>query len=94
MIKKKCKICGKSFATKNKKRKYCGKSCSSVAKERIVAGKGQLCWQCQRATGRCSWSSSFKPIEGWRAKATKIKDGDGEIVHSYRIMQCPQFIHE
>lgn len=94
MIKKNCEICGKLFATKNVKRKYCGKSCSAIAKDRIATEKGQLCWRCQRATGRCSWSRSFEPIKGWKAKATKIKDGDGGMIRSYRITKCPQFIHD
>lgn len=94
MIKIKCKQCGKEFVTKNKRRKYCSKHCRITANENKCTVKGQLCWNCENATGKCSWSACFIPVEGWTAKATKIKDGDGEIVHSYRIMQCPQFIHE
>lgn len=52
----------------------------------------QLCWECQRATGGCSWSTMGKPVEGWTAEKTKIPNGcAGEFTDSYKITACPLF---
>lgn len=59
----------------------------------------QLCWECEKACGRCSWSSSFTPVPGWNAKPTKIISytaiGGGKrkkfYVDSYEIHDCPEF---
>ena len=34
---------------------------------------GTLCWECANATGSCSWSKSFKPVDGRKAKKNNIK---------------------
>jgi hypothetical protein len=54
-----------------------------------------LCWRCQKAGGKCSWSKSFIPIEGWKAIPTKLKINDrsrrdGET-DSFDIYECPEF---
>ena len=54
--------------------------------------KEQLCWQCQYATGGCSWSNQFKPVEGWDATPHTIRDCGTSKIHTYRIYSCPQFI--
>ena len=43
-----------------------------------------LCWDCENAVGRCSWSKDFKPIDGWTAEYVPDKD-------SYYVEACPQF---
>lgn len=91
MKRTKCKMCGKAFATKNMKRKYCCKKCRMEARENKGDGRGQLCWMCKMATGGCSWSKSYKPIPGWKAKATIVKDSEGDF-SSYRIISCPEFV--
>lgn len=59
-----------------------------------VTYKGEtLCWDCQKNTGSCPWSSSFTPVEGWRAIPTKINTYQkfNEGIDSYLVLECPQF---
>lgn len=44
--------------------------------------------------GGCSWSSEFNPVEGWRAKPTKIKIQEGMFLKSYKILYCPEYIND
>lgn len=92
-IKKICEKCGKGFVTKDKKRKYCSKPCRIKKKREKIEGRGQLCWTCKNTNGNdCSWfSKEAKPVEGWTAKPTIIKNNDG-IMKSYRITKCPQYV--
>lgn len=57
-----------------------------------------ICWDCKKATGFCSWSREFKPVEGWEADKTLITgqgcDGRQIIVDSYCVHQCPLFVHD
>ena len=48
-----------------------------------------LCWKCSNC-GNCSWSRSFKPVEGWNAKPTCFVDRE-KVVHSYIVASCPEF---
>lgn len=48
-----------------------------------------LCWKCGNC-GKCSWSQSFKPVEGWQARATCFVD-QGKTVNSYIVLSCPEF---
>lgn len=54
-----------------------------------------LCWYCQNAVpggGRgCSWSRSFKPVDGWDAEPTQ-RAVSGQDPDSYRVADCPEFI--
>lgn len=50
----------------------------------------QPCWQCAKACGGCSWSLNFTPIDGWGAEA--MTDKYGEL--TYKIVYCPEFVHE
>ena len=62
----------------------------------------QLCYECARAVGFCSWSRKFEPVPGWTAKPTKIshfKNKYGERIYvkdsdSYHITECPLFIRD
>lgn len=59
----------------------------------------QLCWNCKRAgeckgIKPCSWAESFKPVEGWEATKTVIREIDGTKVESYDITACPLFIKD
>ena len=50
-----------------------------------------LCWDCAKATSpECPWAESGKPVEGWRAKKTKLRFS-GEESDSYRVFSCPLF---
>ena len=51
----------------------------------------QMCWRCKNATGGCSWSKDLKPIKGWKAKKTYIRDSGAVAYSSYKILYCPQF---
>lgn len=46
-----------------------------------------LCWECANATGGCSWSSEFIPVEGWKAVETK----KNTLLSSYVVTECPKF---
>ena len=56
--------------------------------------KTQLCWKCKRAYGQCSWSSAFKPVDGWVAVETMISNSANHKVKTYSILECPQFLEE
>ncbi len=59
-----------------------------------VSCKGQpikkttLCWDCQNALCKCSWSREFKPVEGWTAIQTTI---GRDRVKSFCVIECPEF---
>ncbi len=51
-----------------------------------------LCWKCQNSCCRCSWSKSFKPVQGWTATPTVIQGKlKTDIIHSYFVTDCPLF---
>lgn len=53
---------------------------------------GQLCWNCKKACGGCSWSKGFVPIVGWDA-TPHITDEDNERpIHTYHVKSCPEFV--
>lgn len=61
--------------------------------------KQTLCWICENACGKCSWSKDFTPVDGWKAKPTEIasyttsKKGIRRKVSysSYHVTECPEF---
>lgn len=54
-------------------------------------GKSNICLDCDKSCGLCSWSSSLTPVPGWTAKPIKKRINDGVIVNSWHITACPQF---
>lgn len=93
LIRAQCCICQKWFATTSSKRNTCSKERTAIRNKRRTSEKKrrrifkeQLCWTCQNATGGCSWSKNFAPIEGWDAVSTTV---DGE--DTYFIKNCPQY---
>lgn len=48
----------------------------------------QLCWLCEKACGRCSWSRDFTPVPGWKATPHFIQ---ADSTHTYAIHECPEF---
>lgn len=95
--KRKCirhsKKCIYNFITKIINCKY---FLANFFKERVKMRKrcesnNQLCWDCKNACGGCSWSSCFKPVDGWDAKESLVKDSSGDF-YSYTVKQCPEFI--
>lgn len=57
----------------------------------------QICFSCTKAVCGCSWSRWFKPIEGWDAVPSEIKNVAGNTVRitpSYAIRGCPEYEKE
>lgn len=53
-----------------------------------------LCWLCEKAGGKCSWSKDFTPVEGWEAKPTKVKADSAsqhQYIDSFIVYECPEF---
>ena len=99
MYKKKCKYCEETFFTNIKNQQYCSKECRIDHQEdrsdyRIDSGLGQICWRCGNYCRGCSWSEKHKPVEGWKAVRTAVKNRGRLEFHSYRIIFCPLFIQD
>ena len=88
---KSCEVCGKVIYVRSNWRKYCSKKCRLEAIQEKREREGQLCWRCKNACGNCSWSRNFEPVEGWKASPYIVKDSMGDI-HTYEIVECPQFV--
>ena len=70
------------------------------------AGKPNICFDCAKACGRCSWSEidpktnkvRFEPVPGWTAEKVRLNIGNwGEqptIRETYHITACPEFEKE
>lgn len=52
--------------------------------------KETLCWGCKNAVCGCSWVDG-KPVEGWDAEKTIVKDVDGDY-ESYLVKACPEYV--
>lgn len=67
--------------------------------EKYTSKHSTLCWECEKACGKCSWSRNFKPVKGWDAKPTQIfqyTTGVGRKRYSYYtdsfdVYECPEF---
>lgn len=70
-----------------------------------IAGKmANICIDCQRACGGCSWSEinpetgkpRFQPVEGWTAEEVLLLVGSSGrnkvISQTYKITACPLFV--
>lgn len=55
-------------------------------------GPVTLCFGCQNAVGKCSWSARFEPVPGWDAKPTEIKTVGGQTCSSFLVRACPQYV--
>ncbi len=62
--------------------------------------KLSLCWRCENACGRCSWSEvdpdtkkiRYQPVPGWVAVPTMVTMGrPSSPVQSYQVLTCPEF---
>ena len=63
-----------------------------------------ICFDCQRACGGCSWSEldpetdkpRFEPVPGWTAEKTKLNRGEPNgsrpFMETYHITACPLFV--
>lgn len=53
-----------------------------------------ICWDCKKAVGRCSWSRDFTPVEGWDAENVPYQPWETQSVKyrdTYIIRGCPEF---
>lgn len=67
-----------------------------TGKKKRIHHATNICFDCAKACGRCSWSARFEPVPGWTAKPTAIKyfdDKKGGVVftQTYSITACPEF---
>ena len=51
----------------------------------------QLCWDCKKATGGCSWSKNFTPVPGWTAEKICSVAYNDVVRETYSITACPEF---
>lgn len=65
-----------------------------------------ICIDCQKACGGCSWSEAdpvtgklrFEPVPGWTAKKVLLnlgrRSGNGRkvVTETYHITACPEFV--
>ena len=65
-----------------------------------MESNGQICFDCENARGKCSWSKDFIPIPGWKAEPTRVlmaevttKAGKKKKYYtdSFSIKECPKF---
>lgn len=96
-----CKACGRAFRTLNAT-KFCSAYCrakyqSSTRTTDYCKQDETICWTCQNALGGCSWSKTFKPVEGWKAERKDIKNRTGKMTtytESYKVISCPEYIED
>lgn len=91
MFVKTCEACGKVFFSRSSSRDWCSNDCKKEIAQIRREEEYQLCWQCKKACGGCSWSKCLIPVVGWTAKPTIVKDSTGDFP-SYKIKKCPEFI--
>ena len=56
-----------------------------------------ICWDCQKAVGACSWSKNLTPVEGWEAEEVPymMYHGGGCDIHrTWHVMGCPEFVRD
>lgn len=68
-----------------------------------INSKANICFDCDRACGGCSWTEidpetekpRFEPVPGWTAKKVKLRLGACNklvnIAETYHITACPLF---
>lgn len=75
---------------------------------KIEQKMGNICWDCKKSTGGCSWSGIdletkkplFEPVPGWTAEPVKLRIAtdqgthQGIFVDTYSITACPLFEHD
>lgn len=51
-----------------------------------------ICADCYRTIGTCSWEKNFVPVDGWEAKKTTVMVQYKGPVESYNVVSCPLFV--
>lgn len=60
--------------------------------ERIYGNN--ICFDCKKACGDCSWSKSFEPVPGWTAEKCHLPIANPcsvRYMETYHITACPEF---
>lgn len=63
-------------------------------KPRPSSWKTNICFDCKKACGGCSWSERFEPVPGWKAKKVvqkSIINKKVRVCDTYQIAACPLF---
>ena len=64
-------------------------------RRKVTNHSANICFDCARACGGCSWSARFEPVPGWTAEPVKTKyyaDHSGpQFTDTYSITACPLF---
>ncbi len=56
--------------------------------------KVSICVDCAKSVGLCAWSTSLKPVEGWKTQPVKRRGECGVKIDSVRVLECPLFEEE
>lgn len=92
-------IISKKEQVKNRYGETCYISRYSIQKDegdkpRPSSWKTNICFDCKKACGGCSWSERFEPVPGWKAKKVvqkSIVDKKVRVCDTYQIVSCPLF---
>ena len=64
----------------------------------VPASKANICFDCQKACGGCSWSTDFTPVPGWTAQKVtqRASNSKGKALwnETYHITVCPEFVKD
>lgn len=56
------------------------------------------CWSCQKACGRCTWSSVLQPVKGWKAIPNIIETEKQGVrkrpLWGYYLIECPEYVKD
>lgn len=70
----------------------------AIEKYYVRESRANICFDCQKACGDCSWSEKFEPVPGWTAKKVmqKTHERKGKIrwTPTYHITACPEFVKD
>lgn len=92
---RRCPICKAEIWTYEIDDETLKKAIKDFSPEEINEGS-TLCWTCQRATGFCSWSHDFRPVQGWVATPTIIltRNESTPEIESFDVQECPLYIKD
>ena len=74
-----------------------------VALQKYNQSGANICFDCEKACGGCSWSAfdpetdkvRFEPVPGWTAEKTLLRGGhSGQYFETYHITACPEYVQE
>jgi hypothetical protein len=93
--KRHCPVCKSEIWTYEIDEKTLKNAIKGFSPEEVNEGS-TLCWTCKRATGFCSWSHDFKPVQGWVAMPTVIftRYGNTPEIESFDVQECPLYIKD